>query len=123
MEIYERIKARRKELNLTADQVADALGVSRATIYRYESAEIKKLPTEVLEPLSKILRCSPAYIMGWIANPLPESDHSRRIDKLTAYEVRLIEAFRNSDEIDQRSVARTLGLEDKKGENGNDQAM
>lgn len=65
MEVYERIKNRRKELGLTADNVADALGVSRATIYRYESADIEKLPTTILEPLSKILHCSPAYLMGW----------------------------------------------------------
>lgn len=65
MEVYERIKARRKELELSADDVANALNVSRATIYRYESAEIEKLPITVLEPLSKILRCSPGYLMGW----------------------------------------------------------
>ena len=41
------------------------MGVSRATIYRYESADIEKLPLTILEPLSKILRCSPAYLMGW----------------------------------------------------------
>ncbi len=65
MEVYERIKNRRKKLGLSADNVADALGVSRATIYRYESADIEKLPTTIIEPLSKILRCSPAYLMGW----------------------------------------------------------
>ena len=65
MEVYERIKNRRKELGLSADNVADALGISRATIYRYESADIEKLPTTIIEPLSKILRCSPAYLMGW----------------------------------------------------------
>lgn len=65
MEVYERIKNRRKKLGISADNVADALGVSRATIYRYESADIEKLPTTIIEPLSKILRCSPAYLMGW----------------------------------------------------------
>lgn len=65
MEVYERIKNRRKELGLSAENVADALGVSRATVYRYESADIEKLPTTILEPLSKILHCSPAYLMGW----------------------------------------------------------
>lgn len=65
MTIYERIKQRRKELELSADDVAAALGVSRATVYRYESSDIEKLPTTVLEPLSKILSCSPGYLMGW----------------------------------------------------------
>lgn len=64
MEVYERIKARRKEIGLTADDVADALGVSRATIYRYESADIEKVPTTIIEPLAKVLKCSIAYLMG-----------------------------------------------------------
>lgn len=68
MTIYERIKARRKELGLTADIVAEALGVSRATVYRYESSDIEKLPTTILESLSKVLRCSPGYLMGWEDN-------------------------------------------------------
>ena len=65
MEVYERIKLRRKELDLTADDVAEALGVSRATIYRYESAAIEKLPTSIINPLAKVLHCSPSYLMGW----------------------------------------------------------
>lgn len=65
MEIYERIKARRKEMGLSAEDVAKALGVSRATIYRYESADIEKLPTSILEPLSDVLKCSIPYLMGW----------------------------------------------------------
>ena len=52
MEVYERIKSRRKELNLSADDVAAALGVSRATVYRYESADIEKLPAPVFSWLA-----------------------------------------------------------------------
>lgn len=65
MEIYERIKKRRKEIGLSADEVANALHVSRATIYRYESKEIEKLPTNIIEPLAKVLKCSVPYLMGW----------------------------------------------------------
>lgn len=65
MEIYERIKARRKEMGLSAEDIAKALGVSRATIYRYESADIEKLPTSILKPLSDVLKCSIPYLMGW----------------------------------------------------------
>lgn len=65
MEIYERIKKRRKEIGLSAEEVAHALHVSRATIYRYESKEIEKLPTNIIEPLAKVLKCSVSYLMGW----------------------------------------------------------
>lgn len=65
MTVYERIKTRRKELGLSADDVAQALGVSRATIYRYESAEVEKVPITVLEPLARVLQTTPSYLMGW----------------------------------------------------------
>src|SRR5690554_5606548 len=69
MTIGDRISKRRKELGMSADDVAEKLGKNRATIYRYESAEIENLPITIIMPLSKILRVSPAYLMGW------EEDH------------------------------------------------
>lgn len=69
MTIYERIKARRKELGLSADEVADALGVSRATVYRYESADIENMGIDKIEPLARVLRTTPAYLMGWLECP------------------------------------------------------
>lgn len=65
MQINERIASRRKELDLSADQVAEALGVSRSTVYRYESSDIEKLPANMIEPLAIILKTTPAYLMGW----------------------------------------------------------
>lgn len=65
MTIGERIKNRRIELGLTADDIAEKLGKSRATVYRYESGEIEKMPTTVLEPLANVLGVSPGYLMGW----------------------------------------------------------
>ena len=70
-----RMKNRRKELGLPADAVAAALGVSVATVYRYENGEIEKVPGSVLEPLAKVLNTTPAYLMGWDepeqSKPLP----------------------------------------------------
>lgn len=68
MEIYERIKQRRKELGLSAEEVAEKLGVSPATIYRYENNDIKKFPTEILKPLAKVLHTTPSYLIGWSDN-------------------------------------------------------
>lgn len=65
MEIFERVKRRRKELGLSAEDVAEQIGISAATMYRYEKNDIKKFPTEILKPLAKALRTTPAYLMGW----------------------------------------------------------
>ena len=68
MTIGERIKERRKQLGLTVDELSERLNKNRATIYRYESNDIEKLPTTVLEPLAKAVEVTPAYLMGWEEN-------------------------------------------------------
>lgn len=65
MTVGERIKQRRKELGISVDELAEKLQKNRATIYRYESSEIEKLPTTVLEPLAIALQTTPAFLMGW----------------------------------------------------------
>lgn len=65
----ERMRQRRKELGLSAEIVAERLGVSPATIYRYENGDIEKMPGHILEPISKILHTTPAYLMGWADSP------------------------------------------------------
>lgn len=65
MKIGERIRQRRKFLGLSVDELAEKLGKNRATVYRYESSDIEKLPTTVLEPLADALKTTPAYLMGW----------------------------------------------------------
>ena len=39
MTVGKKMKFRRKELKISADEVAKALGVSRSTIFRYEKGE------------------------------------------------------------------------------------
>lgn len=65
MKINERIKERRKELHLSADYIAQQLGISRASYYRYEKSEVYNMPITALEPLAKILNVTPSYLMGW----------------------------------------------------------
>lgn len=67
----ERMKQRRKELGFSAEKVAERLGVSPATIYRYERGDIEKVPGDSLGELAKILQTTPAYLMGWEEKPQP----------------------------------------------------
>ena len=71
----ERIKQRRKELGMSAERVAEKLGISPATVYRYEKGDIEKLPGSFLEPLAKVLHTTPAYIMGWADSEKPFPDN------------------------------------------------
>lgn len=64
MNTAQRMKERRKELGISADDIAEKIGVSRSTIFRYENGYIEKMPIEILKPLSEILKTSPEYLMG-----------------------------------------------------------
>lgn len=72
------IKQRRKEFGLTLLQIADAVGVTEATVQRWESGNIKTVRYEKIAKLSEVLKVSPAALMGWEAPhpfnimPLPE---------------------------------------------------
>jgi len=67
----ERIRARRKEIGMSAEQLASILGVSPATIYRYENGDIEKVPISIIEPIAKALRTTQEYLMGWDGNYPP----------------------------------------------------
>ena len=61
----ERMKARRKELCLSAEAIAERIHVSPTTIYRYEKGDIEKVPSDVLIEIAAALHTTPAYLMGW----------------------------------------------------------
>jgi transcriptional regulator with XRE-family HTH domain len=69
LETGQRMKFRRKELEIPVEDIAKALNISVATVYRYEKGDIEKVPGKILEPLSKILKTTPAYLMVWEDNP------------------------------------------------------
>lgn len=65
MNIGQRIKQRRKELRMSADDLGKRLGKDRSTIYRYEKGDIENLPLDILEPIAAALNTTPQYLMGW----------------------------------------------------------
>lgn len=74
MQIGHRIKARRKELRMSADELAKRLGKDRSTVYRYEKGDIENLPLDILEPIANALDTTPQYLMGWEEEKPTEND-------------------------------------------------
>lgn len=72
----DRIKHRRKELSLSAEYIAEKLGVSPATIYRYENGEIDKVPAPRLAFIAELLKTTPEYLMGWEDSPIAHNSDS-----------------------------------------------
>ena len=65
MDVGKRIRERRKELNISVDELAKRLNKNRTTVYRYEKGDIENLPIDILDPLAQALDTTPAYLMGW----------------------------------------------------------
>lgn len=65
MGLADNLKIRRKELGLTLAEVAKRVGVTEATVQRWESGNIKNLRQERICALAEALRTTPAYLMGW----------------------------------------------------------
>lgn len=75
----QRIKDRRKAIGLSAERLAEMLGVSPATIYRYENGDIEKVPGDRLGPIASTLHTTPAYLMGWEDSPVPQIPNAANI--------------------------------------------
>lgn len=65
MEIKDILKNRRTELGLTQLDVANAVGVSEATVSRWESGDIANMKRSRIASLASVLKMSPSIIMGW----------------------------------------------------------
>ena len=102
MNTGDRIKQRRLELGLTADNLAEKIGKSRATIYRYENGDIENMPTPVLEPLAKALDTTPADLMGWQSSSISPLHNNIRCENVAESE--LVLSYRKLNKPNQSKV-------------------
>lgn len=66
-----RIKEAREKIGMSQTDMADRIGVSKQTLYKYENDIITNIPSDKIEEISALTGVSPAYIMGWETNQLP----------------------------------------------------
>lgn len=93
------IAARRKELKLTQQQLADAVKLNRSTLSRYESGEYKKIDFKMLEALAEALDTTPEYLTGRLDDPHATYEP----DPGETKEAVLLQAFRSLSE-DQKDA-------------------
>ena len=65
MTVGERIKQRRLALGMNAETLAEKIGKSAATVYRYENGFIGRVDSTILHTIADALNTTPAYLMGW----------------------------------------------------------
>lgn len=64
MNVGNRMKNIRKKQGISADTLADNIGVSRSTVFRYEKGDIEKMPIDVVANVAEALHVSLPDLMG-----------------------------------------------------------
>lgn len=73
MSLGSNIKAARKAAGLTQEDIAREIGVSKQTVQKYESGIITTIPSDKIEIIAKRLKTTPAKLMGWEDNTMPDN--------------------------------------------------
>jgi transcriptional regulator with XRE-family HTH domain len=111
MEISKVIKDRRSELGITLKEIADKVGVSEATVQRWESGNISTLRHNRIAKLAEVLDVHPAKLMGWNESVISPAEQRMLTTYLLAKE---------SDKAEVRALAsaidRILGLNEHANE-------
>lgn len=97
MTIGERIKKRRTSLGISQVSLADKVGISKQSLYKYENGIITNIPSDKISQLAAALDTTPSYLMGWDK----EDDDATLSD-------RLLTRYRELDDLDQAMVRRLL---------------
>ena len=93
----------RKNAGLTMEELGKIVGVSRATIKRYESGEITNIPDDKIEKIAKATKVSEAFLMGWDTLKKENAAFHARILKDAELQ-ELIKDFLTLDKIDQELI-------------------
>lgn len=90
MNIGERIKQKRLELNLSQDELAKKVGYkSRSSIQKIEAS--RNLPLDKVTKMANALECTEAYLMGWEENK--DSDHLNQLAKRMEVYAKMLNAL------------------------------
>lgn len=94
------LKERRNELALTQRQVANQVGVTEATVSRWESGDIDNMRRDKIANLANALRVSPLLIMG-----IDDAEHFHK--PVNSEELELLDDYREVNAED-RSLVRSM---------------
>lgn len=79
--VGQNIEHYRKLSGQTLKQVADKVGLTEATMQKYEKGQIKRVDVELCQKIADALETTPDNITGWLNNADKESKHKERIEQ------------------------------------------
>lgn len=105
-----RLKYARNDLrNMTLQDVADAVGVARSTVQRYETGKIENIKLPVVESFARALQVNPSWLIGQSDTMILETP-AVHFSSLTTHEQVLLHAYRSQKDM-QPAIDRLLGIE------------
>lgn len=85
MDVANIIRERRVELGLTQKEVASAVGVSEATVSRWEAGEIENMRRDRIFNLARVLRVKPSVLITGDLSAIGNSEQMSEKDNLVDY--------------------------------------
>lgn len=112
-EIGELIYERRKEFNLTLEQVGDAVGVGKSTVRKWEKGMIRNIGSDKLAALAAVLHLDPVSLV-----PMPDVQLNLKMfcgneNQPSKEEVDLLDAWRNSSDWQKSAVRKLLNMKEE----------
>ena len=89
MTVGDRIRNHRKLSGISQTDLAEKIGVSKQTLYKYEKNVITNIPSDKIEEIAKVLNVSESCLMGWENKDIElinEEEKGKSLAKLIANE-------------------------------------
>lgn len=100
----ERIKKLRLEKGISQTELAERIGQSKQTVYKYENNIVTNIPSDVIEKIAISLDTTLSYLFGWDDNPETKSSEPPARDPL---DEKILQLFSQLTPEERREV---LGL-------------
>lgn len=88
MTIGEKIKTLRESLNMTQEELAKRIHVTKQTIFKYENGIITNIPMNKITALAESLGTTPSELLGWDAETLDSYKPEKLINQQLQTEIK-----------------------------------
>ena len=102
-----RLKEARNEKGVSAKELAEALGINKATIHHYEKADFKSIKSPVLQAIADYLNVNPDYLIGATDNKYTVKEKEDLLSNITDVQKKILE---KTNSLSQEEQQRYLDL-------------
>ena len=86
-----RLKEVRRDRNVSAKELGEALSINKSTIHRYETGELKGIKQPVLQAIADYLNVNPDYLIGATDNKYTVKEKEDLLSNITDVQKMILE--------------------------------